>query len=141
MCKFFSLSLFSLSYDMRKRKMLQLFVELNPIYNPQRDAKCKAIYPLCFYLWWKCSFREQWGILLTPTIKLSDPEFFKVCIWFEYFAPFTSHINKIFKLQVKYLSKKIRFKWFQCNHMIHIHSISSQFLLPSPLSLHPQTKQ
>ena len=51
---------------------------------------------------------------------------------------------KIFKLKVKYLSKKTRFKWFHCNHMINIHSIPSQFLLPSLLSqntLHPQTKQ
>ena len=32
--------------------------------------------------------------------------------------------GKIFKLKVKYLSKKTRFKWFQC---IQIHSI------PSPL--------
>ena len=39
--------------------------------------------------------------------------------------------SKIFKLKVK-LSKKTRFKWFQCNHMIHIHTIPSQFLLPSP---------
>ena len=39
---------------------------------------------------------------------------------------------KIFKLKGWYLSKKTRFKWFQCNHMIHIHSIPSQFLLPSP---------
>ena len=40
---------------------------------------------------------------------------------------------KISKLEVKYLSKKTRFKWFQCNLMIHIHSIPSQFLLPSTL--------
>ena len=41
---------------------------------------------------------------------------------------------KISKLKVKYLSKKTWFMWFRCNHMIHIHSIPSQFLLSSPLN-------
>ena len=40
---------------------------------------------------------------------------------------------KIFKLKLKHLSKKTRLKWFQCNHMILIHSILSRFLLPFPL--------
>ena len=43
--------------------------------------------------------------------------------------------TKIFKLKVKYLSRKTRFKGFQCNLIIHIHPIPSQFLLPSPLKL------
>ena len=57
---------------------------------------------------------------------------FYVLISFPSLAPYNL-VFKIFKLKVKYLPKKIRLKWFQCNHMIHIHSIPSHFLLPSPL--------
>ena len=55
-----------------------------------------------------------------------------------------SDVSKIFKLKSKYLSNKTRFKWFVYNHMIHINSIPSKFLLPSslkPNTLHPKTKQ
>ena len=33
------------------------------------------------------------------------------------------------------MTNKTRFKRFQCDHMIHIYSIPSQSLLPSPLKL------
>ena len=31
------------------------------------------------------------------------------------------------------MTNKTKFKLFQCDHMIYIYSIPSQFLLPSPL--------
>ena len=36
-------------------------------------------------------------------------------------------------MKVKYMTNKTIFKLFQCDHMIYIYSIHSQFLRPSPL--------
>ena len=37
------------------------------------------------------------------------------------------------KVNNNYMTNKTRLKLFQCDHMIYIYSIPSQFLLPCPL--------